>query len=308
MHADMPHLPVLYNIILDELQLRPAGRYIDCTVGAGGHSHGILQQTAPDGQLLALDRDPHALALARERLAEFGKRATLVQASYTTLDGQALALGWTQVDGILLDLGLSSMQLNQPERGFSFRQAGPLDMRFDPQAELTAADIVNHWGEKELADVIYRLGEERYSRRIARAIVARRPIDNTLALASLIAGVVKQRSKRIHPATRTFQALRMAVNDELGNIETVLPKAIDLLASGGRLAVIAFHSLEDRIVKTVFKQESQDCICPPEQPVCTCEHSAQIRRVTRKPIRPDEAETANNPRSRSARLRVAEKI
>lgn len=312
MNASSPHQPVLYQTVLEMLNVQPGGRYIDGTLGAGGHSYGILHQGAPDAQLLGLDRDPQALALAGERLAGFGERAHLRQASYVEMDAQAEALGWTAADGILLDLGLSSMQLDQPERGFSFREAGPLDMRFDPQAELSAADIVNHWRERDLADLIYQLGEERQSRQIARAIVTHRPIQDTVALAELVAGVVrrprKSKGKSIHPATRTFQALRMAVNDELGAIEAALPKAIALLAPGGRLAVIAFHSLEDRLVKTIFRHEAQDCICPPEQVVCICGHVAQIRRVTTKPIQPDEAEIAANPRSRSARLRVVEKI
>ncbi|HIE57168.1 MAG TPA: 16S rRNA (cytosine(1402)-N(4))-methyltransferase RsmH, partial [Anaerolineales bacterium] len=212
------------------------------------------------------------------------------------------------VHGILLDLGLSSTQLDTPERGFSFRNDAPLDMRFNPDAPLTAAELVNALPEDELADVIYRYGEEPRSRRIARAIVAARPVKSTGELAEIVARVIRSRKKAgIHPATRTFQALRIAVNRELDAIEQVLPQAVEALVPGGRLAVISFHSLEDRIVKQFFRRESQNCLCPPRQPVCTCGHQASLMEITRKPIRPSEAETSQNPRARSSRLRVAEK-
>ncbi len=246
--------------------------------------------------------------LARERLAPFGDRAILKRASYTTLERQLEALGWTAVDGIVLDLGVSSMQLNIAERGFSFRQDAPLDMRFDPDGLVTAADLVNYLPERELADILFRYGEERKSRQIARAIVRQRPIGTTRELAEIVARVVRPSKGRIHPATRVFQALRIATNDELGAIETALPQAIRSLAPGGRLAVISFHSLEDRIVKRAFRRESRDCICPPEQIQCTCDHQATIREISRRPIRPETAEIRSNPRSRSARLRVAEKL
>jgi 16S rRNA (cytosine1402-N4)-methyltransferase len=231
-----------------------------------------------------------------------------VHASYTKLTEQLVALGVDSVDGILLDLGLSSMQLAAADRGFSFQEDGPLDMRFDPEAKTSAADLVNRLPENELADLIYQYGEERYARRIAAAIVAARSVDTTAELADLVAKAVPGGRKRIHPATRTFQALRIAVNDELASVEAVLPQAVDDLKAGGRLAVIAFHSLEDRIVKRYFRRQSRDCICPPESPICTCEHQATIKEITRKPIRPTEAETRSNPRARSARLRVAEKL
>jgi 16S rRNA (cytosine1402-N4)-methyltransferase len=255
-----------------------------------------------------MDVDPQALAAARERLAEFGSRAVIIQASYTTLSEQLDELGWDKVDGILLDLGLSSMQVDTPERGFSFKADAPLDMRFDPRNPATAADLVNYLPEKELADLIYRYGEERRSRQIARAIVKARPIETTQELAQLVARAVRGGRQDIHPATKTFQALRIAVNQELESLETVLPQAVASLNPGGRLAVIAFHSLEDRIVKQFFRQESRDCICPPRQPVCTCNHQATIREITRRPIMPQDKEIQENPRARSARLRVAEKI
>jgi len=286
---------------------------VDATLGAGGHAWGLLQASGPNGRLLGLDVDPQALELARQRLEPFGERAILVRASYITLTGQLAALGWKAVDGILLDLGLSSMQVDTPERGFSFLADAPLDMRFDPEGLVSSADLVNNLPESELADLIYRYGEEKRSRQVARAIAAARPLKTTLQLAQVVTRAVtsgKSGTKRrsIHPATRTFQALRIAVNRELESVEAVLPQAVAALASGGRLAVIAFHSLEDRIVKQFFRRESQDCICPPQQPVCTCGHRATIREVIRHPINPRPEEIEANPRARSARLRVAEKL
>jgi len=302
-----PHLPVLLKDIITALQPRPAGRYIDGTIGAGGHSSSILDECAPDGELIGFDLDPQALALARERLTAYGKRVHIIQASYTTMKIEAEKLGWNAVDGILLDFGVSSMQLDTPERGFSFLQDGPLDMRFSPQASQSAADLVNTLPEAELADIIFRYGEERLSRKIARAIVNNRPIQTTGELAALILRHLGKK-ERIHPATRTFQALRIAVNNELDSIETVIPQAVNLLKPGGRLAVISFHSLEDRIVKEYFRHESVDCICPPRQPVCTCGHKASIKEINRKPIIADETEKQANSRARSAKLRVAEKL
>jgi len=304
----MTHLPVLYNEIIHAIQPHRGGLYIDGTLGAGGHAWGILQSSSPDGRLLGLDVDPQALQLAREKLAEYGERAIIVRASYRSLLSQMMHLGWHQVDGILLDLGLSSMQLEDSQRGFSFKVDEPLDMRFDPDAKTNAADLVNHLDEVELADLIYRYGEEHRSRRVARAIVRARPINTSLQLAQVVARATGGGKSGIHPATRTFQALRIAVNGELEAIESVLPQAIEALASGGRLAVISFHSLEDRIVKQFMRKESKDCLCPPEQPVCTCGHKASLRVLTAKPIRPLESEIKNNPRSRSARLRVGERI
>jgi 16S rRNA (cytosine1402-N4)-methyltransferase len=296
------------------LRPRRGGFYVDGTLGAGGHAAGILQASSPDGHLLGLDVDPDAIALASRRLAGFGARLVIHRASYRSLSEQLKDLDWPPVDGILLDLGASSMQFDTPARGFSFQQEAPLDMRFDPQQPISAADLVNELAEAELAEIIYRYGEERKSRQVARAIVKARPLQTTRELAQVVARAVSAGRKsspgegHIHPATRTFQALRIAVNDELGALEAVLPQAVAALAPGGRLAVIAFHSLEDRIVKNYFRQESRDCLCPPRQPVCTCGHHAVIRQVTRRPIRPERAEIEHNPRARSARLRVAEKI
>lgn len=302
------HKPVLLTEVIAALQPHPGGIYIDGTVGAGGHAAATLEVSAPDGQLYGLDQDESALALAGERLSDFGDRVHLLHANFDQLQQHQIP----PADGILLDLGVSSMQFDQSERGFSFQADGPLDMRMDSSAEETAADLINHLSERDLADLIYRYGEERQSRRIARAIVQDRPFERTQELADLIARVVRPRKggqrgrSKIHPATRTFQALRIAVNDELGVLERVLPQAIAQLAPGGRLAIISFHSLEDRIVKKYFQQEARDCICPPEQPVCTCRHKATIHIITKKPITPSLAEIDSNPRARSAKLRVVE--
>ncbi len=310
------HQAVLLNEVIELLQPSPGGIYIDGTVGAGGHAAAILKATSPDGELFGLDQDQHALEVAKHSLAEFGDRVHLLHANFDRLSQVASQSQLPPADGILLDLGVSSMQLDQAERGFSFQVDGPLDMRMDDTGGVTAADLVNRLGETELADLIFRYGEERYSRRIARAIVKARPIRRTGQLAEIIQKAVPfapgkgrgGRQAKIHPATRTFQALRIAVNDELGALERALPQAIQLLKPGGRLAVITFHSLEDRIVKQYFRQEAQDCICPPDQPVCTCRHKATIRIITKRPIMPSLAEVNANPRARSAKLRVVESI
>ncbi|MBN1123048.1 MAG: 16S rRNA (cytosine(1402)-N(4))-methyltransferase RsmH [Anaerolineae bacterium] len=305
------HQPVLLAEVLDALAPRPGASLIDGTVGAGGHAAAWLDATA-DGRLLGFDRDAGAVELTRRRLSDYGDRVTLVQGSYAEMGRRAPALGFAPVDAILLDLGFSSIQIDDPERGFSFRYDGPLDMRYDRRQSTSAADLINGLREDQLADLIYQYGEERHSRRIARAIVQSRPIESTSQLADIIAGAVPRskdrRSASIHPATRTFQALRIAVNDELGELEDVLPQTLDLLKPGGRLAVISFHSLEDRIVKQFMRRESQDCICPPERPFCTCDHKAALTLISRKPIMAGEAEIDDNPRARSARLRVAERV
>jgi 16S rRNA (cytosine1402-N4)-methyltransferase len=302
------HIPVLLDEVLKGLNLQPGQHYIDGTLGAGGHAEAILQAIAPDGQVLGLDADPVALNSARQRLAPYNDRVHLVNANFSQLTTIAHSYDFVPVHGILLDLGLSSMQLGDAERGFSFQNEGPLDMRYDPSGPITAADLVNSLSQSELADLLYRFGEERRSRRIARAIVAARPVNSTRELAELVARAVGgRRGARIHPATRTFQALRIAVNDELETLSSALSDGITILAPGGRLAVISFHSLEDRIVKNFFLQESKDCICPPEQLTCTCGHRATLRIITRKPITASNGEINANPRSRSAKLRVAER-
>jgi 16S rRNA (cytosine1402-N4)-methyltransferase len=309
------HIPVLLDDVLAALlpNRRPVERVIDGTLGAGGHSTALLQ--AGVGHLLGFDLDPQALALARTALAPFGDRATIVHESYLHMVEQAHALGWHDgVDGILLDLGVSSMQLDTAERGFAFMKDGPLDMRFNTtSSDSTAADLVNTWEADELADIFYRYGEDREGRRLARAIVAGRPYQTTRQLAEVIEQAMprhysrnrKPNTKSIHPATRVFQALRIAVNDELRVIERVLPQAIDLLRPGGRLAVISFHSLEDRIVKHVFRDASTEIISPPGMQLE--EKQAVVDLITRKPIEADAAEIARNPRSRSAKLRVVQR-
>ena len=313
MNPSATHIPVLLDAVLDSLRIAhlSGGQIVDATLGLAGHSAALLAAN-PTVRLLGFDRDPQAMAIAAERLAPFGERVTFVHASYDQMVVEAPRHGFGAVDGILFDLGLSSLQLDSAERGFAFRNEAPLDMRFDPTAAIaTAADLVNTLDEQDLADVLFRYGDEPASRRIARAIVRQRdsaPILTTTALAELIRQAAPApRSHKIHPATRSFQALRIVVNDELGALERTLPAAVHLLKPGGRLAVISFHSLEDRLVKQYFKHEATDCLCPPHQPICTCGHRATITLVSRKPLEATESEIAANPRSRSARLRIVEK-
>ena len=303
------HIPVLLEEALQTLAPRSGGRYIDATLGGGGHAEAILEASAPEGWLLGLDADPRAIARVQQRLARFGPRAILAQANFRNIAAVARAQHFQPVDGILFDLGVSSYQFDEAGQGFSFSQEGPLDMRMDPEVGPSAADLVNTLEADDLADILYRYGEERRSRRIARAIVANRPIATTTQLAEVVLKAIGRRpGARLHPATRTFQALRIAVNDELGALEAALPQALDLLKPGGVLAVISFHSLEDRIVKHYFRQESRDCICPPHTPVCTCGHKARIKEIHRKGLTPSPDEIVRNQRSRSARLRAARKL
>jgi 16S rRNA (cytosine1402-N4)-methyltransferase len=308
METPTAHQPVLYNEIIHLLQPNSSGRYVDGTVGAGGHARGILEASGPDGLLLGFDIDTFALQLARKQLESYQDRVTLVHSSFNNLSKQLNAMGWQMVDGILLDLGISSMQIDVPDRGFSFRKDALLDMRFDQQNPVRAKELVNELPEGELADLLFEYGEERRSRQVARAIVGARPIDTTVQLANVVAAATRSGRPGMHPATRTFQALRIAVNDELAVLEEVLPQAIGSLEPQGRLAVISYHSLEDRIVKHYFRRESKDCICPPEQIVCNCGHQAKVKVITKRPIRPQQDEISHNPRARSARLRVVEKL
>ncbi|HDQ71718.1 MAG TPA: 16S rRNA (cytosine(1402)-N(4))-methyltransferase RsmH, partial [Chloroflexi bacterium] len=282
------------------------------TVGGGGHADGILTASAPDGRLMGFDRDQAALELARSRLISHGEgRFVLVHSSFGRIAEVARANDFVPVDGVLFDLGLSSLQLADPDRGFALMRDGPLDMRFDSTGwGATAETLVNELPAEELATLLRKYGEEKRARRIAEAIEAARPLYTTRVLTEVIEQAVGRgpRGDRIHPATRTFQALRIAVNDELGEIETALPQAVEILKPGGRLLVISFHSLEDRLVKRFMRRESRDCICPPEIPMCMCEHRATLRVSTRKPIGPTDEERVRNPRSRSARLRIAERI
>ena len=294
--------------MLTALKPQSGKRYLDGTLGAGGHALGILETSSPDGELLGLDLDPEAIEIAQSRLSKYSTRVQVRKGSYLDAKSEIAEIGWSKVDGIVLDLGVSSMQIDQSQRGFSFQKEGDLDMRFDPTKGHSATDLVNNLDEKELADIIWRFGEERYSRKIASTIVKNRPISQTGQLAGLVRKVVGGSRSRIDPATRTFQALRIAVNKELSTLESALPELISILEMGGRIAVISFHSLEDRIVKSFFRMESTDCICPPEQPICTCGHKASLQTITPHPIQATAAELANNVRSRSAKLRVAQKI
>lgn len=309
MEAPARHQPVLLRETLAALAVRPGGRYVDCTVDGGGHAEAILEAASPGGSLLGIDADAEALALARERLRRFGSAVALVEGNFRDVDAICRERGFVPVHGILFDLGLSSHQLASATRGFSFRIEAPLDMRFGAGQERTASYWVNEVSEEELADVIWRFGEERHSRRIARAIVRRRPLRTTTELAKAVEQAVGRRpGSQSHPATKTFQALRIAVNQELTNLAEALPRAHGLLGFGSRLVVISYHSLEDRIVKQFFARESRDCVCPPAQPVCTCNHRATLRAVTRGAVAPSPEEVAANPRSRSAKLRAAERL
>ena len=294
--------------VLLALAVQPGGRYVDSTLGAGGHAEAVLEAASPGGLLLGLDADPRALSVARARLASFGDAALLLERNFRDVGAICRAHGFAPVHGVLFDLGLSSMQLSDEARGFSFQTEAPLDMRFSPQQSLTAADIVNEYHEQELATILWRFGQERHSRAIARRIVRERPLSTTLELARTVQKAVGGGRFRIHPATRTFQAIRIAVNAELENLTLALEQALDLLGHGGRLVVISYHSLEDTIVKNVLRREAQDCICPPDIPVCICGHKATLRPVTRGALRPQHDEVATNPRSRSARLRAAERL
>ena len=306
------HVPVLRAEVVD-LLTTGGKRLIDATVGAGGHAAALLA-AVPDARLLGLDADPRALAVAARRLAAYRPRVDLAHGSFADLTAVARAHGWEHADGILLDLGLSSRQLADDTRGFSFHSPGPLDLRFDPTSDRpTASELVRRWDADELARVIWEYGEERWSRRIARAITAARPPAGTWRardLARVAAAAVPRRGgqRRRHPATRTFQALRIAVNRELDALAAVLPQAIRLLGAGGRLAVISYHSLEDRLVKQAFRVAAGACRCPAAAPVCTCGRRAEVRLVTRRVVRPTAAEIEANARSRSARLRVVERL
>lgn len=301
------HIPVLLEEVIAALQVQPGGRYIDCTVGEGGHASAILERSSPGGQLLGIDADPQAIDAAHVRLRPYGRVAILNNNNFNNLGDICSRLGFHPVHGILFDLGLSSLQLSNTGRGFSFHFDAPLDMRFSPSQEITAAIIVNTFPEQELARIIESYGEEGESRRIARSIVASRPLNTTLELAAVVQRAVGAR-RRIHPATRTFQALRIAVNQELEHLKAALEQSVNLLGFGGRLVVISYHSLDDRIVKDYLRRESRDCICPPQTPMCVCGHKATLKLIAKKVIIPSLDEIRANPRSRSAKMRVAERL
>jgi len=308
MGLELHHTPVMTPEIMQALNVQPGGRYIDGTLGEGGHSKEILRAADPGGQVLGLDADAEAISVATGRLAEHGDAFLAINTNFRDIRATALRYEFVPVHGVLLDLGVSSLQLDRESRGFSFRRSDPLDMRFSFDQQITAADIINGYAESELADIIFHLGEDRAARRIAREIVRSRPINTSLELAEIIEKVNPRRGKRTNPATRTFQAIRIAVNDELSALETALEQAVSLLGQGGRLTVISYHSLEDRIVKNFIRKQASDCICPPGTPVCRCEHLATLKIITRRPLIPADSEIESNPRARSAKLRVAERI
>ena len=310
--TDFHHVSVLLREAVEGLNVKPDGIYLDGTLGGAGHSAEIAKRLTT-GTLIGVDRDPKALTAAAERLAPWAERVKLVHANFRELDAILDSLGIPAVDGILLDLGVSSPQLDEAERGFSYMADAPLDMRMDPGDALTAWEIVNNWPREELRRILFSYGEERYAPLIAAAIERRReqaPIETTLELVDVIRSAMPQKALREkqHPAKRSFQALRIAVNDELGAVDGVMRQAVDRLRPGGRLAVITFHSLEDRIVKNAMAEAVRGCICPPEFPVCVCGRKPTLKLVTRKPITASEEELESNPRSRSAKLRVAEKL
>jgi len=308
MNQAFPHIPVLSREVLAYLSPTSGARYMDATLGAGGHAEAILKASQPDGQLIGLDVDEDALAIAARRLADYSSRFFPFQCSYTQLEDPLQQLHWDGMNAILFDLGVSSMQVDSPLRGFSFLEEGPLDMRFNKKGKVTAEYIVNRWQEHDLAAILWEYGEEPKARAIAKAICTARPLKTTGDLAKIAASVYRGHHGKIHPATRTFQAIRIAVNEELSAIHDGISKAVEYLLPGGKIAVISFHSLEDRIVKEFFRRESKDCICPPQQPICICGHKASLVVLTKKPVTAGEDEMKINPRSRSAKMRVAQKI
>ncbi|MBU1017454.1 16S rRNA (cytosine(1402)-N(4))-methyltransferase RsmH [Patescibacteria group bacterium] len=315
--TDFLHVPVLLSETLDLLNLRamPAGRQagnkvVDCTLGLGGHSEAILKKIGKSGKLMAFDQDETNLKKAKQRLKKFEKQVTYVHSNFENLKLKIENLKFGAPDAILFDLGLSSPHVDKPERGFSFQKEGSLDMRYDQTQELTAQIVINTYDEKKLADLIYQYGEERRSRVIARAIVNERKkhsITNTLQLADIIKAATKGKIGH-HPATKTFQALRIYVNRELEVLENALHQAINALAPKGRIVVISYHSLEDRLVKNIFRYYTRDCICPKELPLCQCDFQKKLYLLTKRPIIPTGIEVAQNPRSRSAKLRAAERL
>jgi 16S rRNA (cytosine1402-N4)-methyltransferase len=302
------HVPVLLDEVIAELQARRGGYFVDCTVGLGGHAAAILEKISPSGRLLGIDADSEAIKVSQDKLSNYGEAVTLVNDNFVNLEAICGRYHFHPVDGILFDLGISSLQLDTAERGFSFHLDAPLNMRFDSGQGLTASDIVNSFSEQELAKLIERYGEERHSRRIARYIVQNRPIATTVELARLVEQVLGGKRAKIHPATRTFMALRIAVNNELQNLELALKQTINLLCPGGRLAVISYHSLEDRIVKQFMRYAASNCLCPPGTIICRCGHVPTLKLISRKVIKPSSLEVESNPRSRSAKLRIAERL
>jgi 16S rRNA (cytosine1402-N4)-methyltransferase len=303
------HIPVLLDEVIEKLNIKKNGIYIDSTIGFGGHSEKIIEKIGDKGLLIGIDRDEEAINYCLKKF-ENNDNVILVNTSFDNIDKILEKLKIKKIDGVLADFGVSSYQLDNDKRGFSFSKEAFLDMRMDKNSELTAYKVVNELEYDELKEIFKKYGEEKFADKIAVAIIMRRslkPIETTTELAEIISDVVKSKQK-IHPATRVFQAIRIYVNDELGNIERFLNKSVDFLKNGGRIACISFHSLEDRIVKNFFKEQAKNCICPPESPICTCNHKAKLKIITKKPITVKEEEKFKNPRARSAKLRIAERI
>jgi len=303
------HIPVLYEEVIENLVLNPDGVYVDCTLGGGGHSEGILKHLSEKGKLIAIDQDENAIKFAQKRLEKYGNKLEIYKENFSNIETVLYLAGCDKVDGILMDIGVSSEQLDNPERGFSYRYDAKLDMRMDVSSELTAYKVINEYDEKELSRIIYEYGEERAARRLAAYIVERRkekPIETTFELVEVIRKVIK--NKRKHPAKQTFQAIRIEVNKELEVLDKSIDSAVDCLKKGGRLGIITFHSLEDRMVKNKFKYLEKSCVCPPDFPMCVCEKVKKVKVITKKPIIPKENEKEKNRRSHSSKLRIAERV
>jgi 16S rRNA (cytosine1402-N4)-methyltransferase len=302
------HKPVLLNEVVEALNVEPGKRYIDCTLGLGGHSLAIINKAYPEGRLLGIDADPDAIIIAREKLANYTDSVVLVNDNFINLEKLCREKDFMPADGILFDLGVSSLQLDTANRGFSFQSEANLDMRFGPEQVLTAADLINILPEFRLAQLLLEYGDEYKNKQIARNIVKNRPITTTRELVDIIEQAVGGRHGKLHPATKTFMALRIMVNHELENLQSVLNQTLNCLAEGGRLVVISYHSMEDRIVKEFVRRESSKCICPPGLPICNCQHSPTIKSIVKKIITPSWDEIKDNPRSRSAKLRCIERL
>lgn len=307
-NIDIQHIPVMVPEILKYLEVSSGGRYIDCTLGEGGHTKSLLEASNPGGEVLGIDADHEAIEVSKNRLEEYGERFIYENSNFKNIKKIAMKSKFVPCHGILFDLGVSSLQLDKESRGFSFRRKAPLDMRFSINQTLTAQDVLNTFSESEISDILYQYGEERQSRKIAKLIIENRPLSNADELSDLIKKNIRQTNYKINPSTKTFQALRIYINEELNSLSQALEQSLEILGVGGRMAVISYHSLEDRIVKNFFKKESKYCICPPNIPECDCGHFPKLKIITKKPVSPSQSEIEANKRSRSAKLRVVERI
>ena len=307
-NIDIQHIPVMVPEILKYLEVSSGGRYIDCTLGEGGHTKSLLEASNPGGEVLGIDADHEAIEVSKNRLEEYGERFIYDNSNFKNIKKIAMKSKFVPCHGILFDLGVSSLQLDKESRGFSFRRKAPLDMRFSINQTLTAQDVLNTFSESEISDILYQYGEERQSRKIAKLIIENRPLSNADELSDLIKKNIRQTNYKRNPSTKTFQALRIYINEELNSLSQALEQSLEILGVGGRMAVISYHSLEDRIVKNFFKKESKYCICPPNIPECDCGHFPKLKIITKKPVSPSQSEIEANKRSRSAKLRVVERI